>query len=69
MLRDQLQGNTKSQTLLSIIINSAYHLQSVIEDALDMSRLENNKFEINCELFDIRKIVKEVTEIMDFQMR
>jgi signal transduction histidine kinase len=29
---------------LRLILNSAYHLQNVIEDALDMSRLENGKF-------------------------
>jgi len=38
----------------------------VIEDALDISRLENNKFELNKELFDIRKTIKDVSEIMDF---
>lgn len=29
---------------LKIILNSSLHLQNVIEDALDMSRIENNKF-------------------------
>jgi signal transduction histidine kinase len=38
----------------------------VIEDALDMSRLENNKFEIFKELFDIRKVVYEVADLMKF---
>ena len=36
-----LMNDAKSKLLLKIIINSAYHLQSVIEDALDMSRIEN----------------------------
>jgi signal transduction histidine kinase len=34
----------KIKKYLTIIHNSAIHLQNVIEDALDMSRLENNKF-------------------------
>jgi signal transduction histidine kinase len=38
----------------------------VIEDALDMSRIENNQFEINNESFDIRKAIECVTDIMDF---
>jgi len=38
----------------------------VIEDALDMSRLENNKFEIYFSEFDIRETIKEVIEIMNF---
>ena len=52
--------------LLKIILNSAFHLQSVIEDALDMSRIENNKFEINFGEFEIRKIIEEVADIMSF---
>ena len=34
----------KGKFILKIITNSALHLQSVIEDALDISRIENNKF-------------------------
>ena len=54
--------------LIKIITNSAYHLQSVIEDALDMSRIENNKFEINYDKFNIRQVIKEVEDIMEFQI-
>lgn len=53
---------------LTIILNSALHLQSVIEDALDMSRIENDKFEIVKELFNIRDALKEVCEVMEFQV-
>lgn len=31
---------------LGIILNSTLHLQNLIEDALDMSRIENDKFEL-----------------------
>ena len=31
---------------LPIILSSALHLENVIEDALDISRLENNKFSL-----------------------
>ena len=34
------------QRLVQIVHNSSIHLEHVIDDALDMSRLENNKFEI-----------------------
>jgi signal transduction histidine kinase len=40
----------------------------VIEDALDMSRLENNKFSIFKEMVDIREAIKEVCGIMKFQL-
>jgi len=46
--------DARAQNYLKIILNSALHLQNVIEDALDMSRLENNKFSIFREFFDIR---------------
>lgn len=29
---------------LKIVMNSSHHLQNVIEDALDISRIENNNF-------------------------
>ena len=40
--------------LVMIVHNSSIHLENVINDALDISRLENNKFEINKSLFAIR---------------
>ena len=43
--------------LLKIVLNSAIHLSNVIEDALDLSRLENNKFTLNKGMFDVRSII------------
>ena len=54
--------------LLKIIINSSIHLQHVVEDALDLSRIENNKFEISLAFFDIRKTIYEVKDTMEFQI-
>jgi signal transduction histidine kinase len=48
------------KNFLNIILNSSLHLQNVIEDALDMSRIENNKFTILKGIFDIEEAVKEV---------
>ena len=58
----------KFQGYIQIIYNSSVHLLNVIEDALDMSRIENKKFFIQLELMDIREAVKEVTDIMRFQL-
>ena len=52
--------------LLKIIINSSIHLEHVIEDALDMSRLENNKFVINKSLFNLKTIIQEVIDVLKF---
>ncbi|TNV85960.1 hypothetical protein FGO68_gene11327 [Halteria grandinella] len=58
----------RMQNYLKVVLNSSMHLQSVIEDALDISRLENNKFTLYKEQFDIRAAVNEVCEIMKFQI-
>ena len=52
--------------LLTIVYNSSIHLQNVIEDALDVSRIENNKFQLFKENFDLGKAVYDVCEIMKF---
>jgi len=48
------------ENYLKIVLNSSLHLENIIEDALDMSRIENGKFEIINELFDIRETLNEV---------
>eukprot|EP00347_Sterkiella_histriomuscorum_P017139 403350516 len=60
--------NEKTKFLIEIIINSAHHLENVVEDALDLNRIENNKFEINYQLFNVREVVDEVKNIMKLQI-
>lgn len=38
--------DTSIKGYAEVIINSSNHLSNVIEDALDLSRIENNKFQI-----------------------
>lgn len=47
----------KIMKFVQIVHNSSIHLENVINDALDISRLENNKFEIHKTPFAIREIV------------
>ena len=49
-----------SLKLIKLIKNTSMFLQSIIEDALDMNRLENNQFLTNIQNVDIRKAVDEV---------
>jgi signal transduction histidine kinase len=58
--------NEKGIQYCNIIKNSALHLQSLINDTLDLSRFENNNFELNNEAFDIIDTVKEVVDILKF---
>ena len=49
---------------LKISLTSALHLENVIEDCLDISRMQNNKFSLNVKEFDVRETVQEACEIM-----
>ena len=42
LMKDEM--SPKAYNYLKVILNSSLHLETVIEDALDMSRIENNKF-------------------------
>ena len=64
MILENIELELRVSQYLHIILNSSLHLQNVIEDALDMSRLENNKFFIFKELCDIKDAIKEVCAIM-----
>ena len=55
------------QKYIQIIKTSSLFLKNIIEEALDMSRIENNTFQMNEELFDIRQAAEDVIEIMKFQ--
>ena len=66
-LLDRHQDDPKSSLYLQIVLNSAHHLSNLIEDALDMSRIENNKFEVFRTPFKVRDTLKEVQQIMEFQ--
>ena len=60
--------NHRALELLHIVHNGTIHLENVINDALDVTRLEKNKFEIHKELFNLRDILGEVYDIMKFQI-
>ena len=66
LMKDEM--SPKAYNYLKVILNSSLHLETVIEDALDMSRIENNKFSINSELFNLPTAINEVCEIMRFQV-
>lgn len=63
-LKNKKNQDSTAQFYTDIILNSAYHLENVIEDALDMNRIENNQFEINESMVDIREVAQQVVDIM-----
>ena len=64
----QLEKDPGLLKYIKIIKNSSIFLENLIEDALDMSRIENNKFQINESLIDIREALSDVTSIIQLQV-
>jgi signal transduction histidine kinase len=54
--------------LIKIILSSSLHLSGIVEDFLDITRLENNKFTIFKDVFNLRQAIKEVRDIMNLQI-
>eukprot|EP00350_Pseudokeronopsis_sp_OXSARD2_P003336 CAMPEP_0170564350 /NCGR_PEP_ID=MMETSP0211-20121228/72402_1 /TAXON_ID=311385 /ORGANISM="Pseudokeronopsis sp., Strain OXSARD2" /LENGTH=64 /DNA_ID=CAMNT_0010883693 /DNA_START=1270 /DNA_END=1464 /DNA_ORIENTATION=- len=48
-------------------LNSCLFMQNLVEDIIDLSRFEFNKFEENPTVFMIGKLIDEVADIIDLQ--
>jgi len=53
--------NSEQAKQLAIVRGSAGHLLALINDVLDISRIEAGKFEVRAELFDLRAMTERVT--------
>ena len=53
---------------LDKISNASRHLLGIINDILDMSKIEANKFEISTEEFDFEKMLMNITNMVAFRM-
>ena len=59
---DDLKGNLNEQELLSLgaIKRNNYLLKSLIDNILELSRIESGKFELNMSKINLERIIKEV---------
>ena len=65
MLREENHSLKQEKHYLDTIINSGHHLQQLINDILDMSKVEAGKLEIEKVSFDLQELLFEVSSIMN----
>jgi len=53
---------------LSKIESASVHLLGVINNILDMSKIEARKFELSCSEFDIEKMLRSVIDVITFRL-
>ena len=57
-------GDPRYQEYGGLIHNAGQHLLSLINDVLDMSKIEAGKFELNRESFDVREVIRDCADLM-----
>ena len=58
----------KKEYCLDKIESASKHLLGVINDILDMSKIEANKFELSLDEFDFEKMLMNVTNVINFRI-
>ncbi|HOO56883.1 MAG TPA: ATP-binding protein [bacterium] len=56
--------NEEQKKQLTMVKNSAEHLLSLINDVLDISKIEAGRVDLSSDEFDVKDVVKEVNEII-----
>ncbi|MDR1946377.1 MAG: response regulator [Desulfovibrio sp.] len=61
-------GTARKDYCFGKIENASAHLLGVINDILDISKIEANKFEISPELFNFEKLLQKVVNVINFRV-
>jgi signal transduction histidine kinase len=67
LLFDEKPGplGSKQKEYLGDVLNSANHLLQLINDVLDMAKVESGKMQLHPEIFSVRKAITEVTAVVE----
>ena len=57
--------NDEQNKQLGIIKKSSQHLLSLINDILDISKIEAGKIDLSCEYFDLKELIEEIIATFD----
>lgn len=59
--------NTLQSQQINDILTAGKHLLALVNDLLDIAKLEANKLELNIALVDLRKLIEEISTMLIFQ--
>ncbi|MCB1159093.1 MAG: response regulator, partial [Leptospiraceae bacterium] len=65
--KDDLSPEQKQK--LTIILQSSEHLLSMINDILDMSKIDAGKIELNIEVLNLIDLINEIKDMIEFRAR
>jgi PAS domain S-box-containing protein len=57
----------EQRQLMSIAYNSAQGLLSIINDVLDISKIEAGKFELSLDVFDLRELIEQIYSMLSLE--
>jgi signal transduction histidine kinase len=57
-------GDARYREYCGLVRRAGHHLLSLINDVLDMSKIEAGKFEMHRQVFDLREVIRDSLELM-----